>query len=263
MDKLGCCAVCGNAASLRCAGCKDQFYCNANHQRDDWPKHKTYCRPWRIEENNELGKYLVAARDLNIGDLIVTEAPIVWGPDIHSGKRVCVGCGDPNVVVRCPGCCWYACKVTCDGLIDENRHGIECKILEKIKIIPRCDILLPLRMILLYKRSQKRWENLINLQSHENERGHGTENYEEVENILQQLQPILDVFMITKEIVTKICGLIDVNALETNPPEGSVAIYGTACLLEHCCLGNTRHSFTLDNKGRPKIMVRAARAIKK
>lgn len=261
--KLGVCAICNKIASLRCTGCKNQFYCSTSHQRDDWKCHKLMCRAWKIEENNELGRHLVATRDLNSDDLIISEAPIVWGPAPHSDKFVCVGCGSTNVAVRCPGCSWYACKVSCDGLVDDNRHGIECKILAKARIIPKCDLLLILRIILLFKRNSKRWLNLSILQSHVTKRGINTEAFEETENVIHQLEPILNTLSISREIVENICGLIDVNALETNPPEGSSAIYQTACLLEHRCLANTRHSFTIDSKGRPKIIVTAAKPIKK
>lgn len=112
-------------------------------------------------------------------------------------------------------------------------------------------------------RNPKKWKILSSLQSHENLRENGTDAYEEDEIISQNLKPILNIFGIDRNIITKICGLIDVNGLETNPPEGSIGIYQNACLLEHQCVSNTRHLFTLDDKGRPKIMIKAARKIKK
>lgn len=133
----GTCNVCGNFANLRCAGCKIIYYCSQNHQRNDWSTHKLKCRTWKIETNNELGKYLIASKDINENDLILSELPIVWGPSIHSDQRICVGCGSNNIAVRCPGCSWYACKLSCNGLVDDNRHGIECKLFSKTRIIPR------------------------------------------------------------------------------------------------------------------------------
>ncbi|XP_057320206.1 SET domain-containing protein SmydA-8-like [Microplitis mediator] len=258
----GICEVCKSEAKHRCTGCKIKFYCGAAHQRDDWPQHKLTCRPWEINESPELGKHLIATRDLNPGDLVIAETPLVWGPARHI-ERVCVGCGDPNVRVRCPGCSWYACKVSCDGLVDDNRHAVECKVLEGLRLIPSYDFLMVLRMILIYKRSPGRWQTLDSLESHQADRGRDTEAYEETETMIEQLEPIIEALAVDKEVVRKICGLIDVNALETNPPEGSVAIYQYACLLEHSCLANTRHNFTVDYKGRPRIIVTAATLIKK
>ena len=134
---IGSCAVCDKSATLRCAGCRKLFYCDKKHQRDDWAKHKRSCRSWEIRESEELGRHLIASRDLEAGDLVVCESPIVWGPAAHSSAKVCVGCGDPNVVATCPGCNWFACKNSCDGLVDDDRHRIECAFLAKATIIPR------------------------------------------------------------------------------------------------------------------------------
>ena len=45
----------------------------------------------------------------------------------------------------------------------------------------------------------------------------------------------------------KICGVLDVNALEIRLPLGSevLALYPTVYLMEHNCLPNTRHSFEI------------------
>ncbi|XP_015114975.1 SET domain-containing protein SmydA-8 [Diachasma alloeum] len=259
----GICEVCASPANLRCTGCKTSFYCTPEHQKRDWSHHKSSCRSWSIQDSPTLGRHLVSTRDLDKDDVIISEAPIAFGPGLHSDQRVCVGCGDPRVAVRCPGCAWFACRLSCEGLLDDNRHGVECKLLAKARIIPRCDILLPLRMVILKKRSPKRWEALSALQSHEESRGPGTEAHEEAEAVFQQLEPILQAFSMGRDVISKVCGLIDVNGLETNPPEGSVGIYQTACLLEHQCLANTRHGFILDSKGRPKIVVKALKPIKK
>ncbi|KAG8036002.1 hypothetical protein G9C98_004581 [Cotesia typhae] len=231
--ETGKCGVCQSEAKHRCTGCKIKFYCSAAHQRDDWPVHKQTCQSWQVSTSPELGKHLIASRDLNPGDLVIAETPLVWGP-ARQTERVCVGCGEPGVRVRCPGCSWYACKVSCDGLVDENRHGVECKVLASLRLLPSYNILMVLRMILVHKKSHSRWQTLASLQSHEDDRGPGTEAFEETEAVIHQLQPVIDkVLGIDKATVRKICGLIDVNALETNPPEGSVAIYQHACLMEH------------------------------
>jgi hypothetical protein len=120
-----------------------------------------------------------------------------------------------------------------------------------------------LRILLLRIRQPKRWQLLANLQSHIEKRGPGTEAHEDVQNVLRYLAPLLPLNPESEAILPKVCGLIDVNALETNPPEGSSAIFETACLLEHCCIANTRHSFALDKDGRPRISIFAVKPIKK
>ncbi|CAL7933797.1 unnamed protein product [Xylocopa violacea] len=261
----GICSICNQRATLKCSGCKQQFYCNKEHQRQDWPRHKSICQAWEIHENSELGRYLLASRDLNPGDVILTESPLVWGPALHTDQRVCVGCGIRcnDSSTRCSKCLWPACDTYCSGLIDKNKHALECPLLLQARIIPRCDVLLVIRMLILWRKKSKHWKAIEKLQSHEDSRGPGTNAYEEVMDISQHIQRLLPGDPSDKQIIGKICGLIDVNALETIPPEGCVAIYETACLLEHSCLANTRHSFIIDDKGRPRITVKAVCHIQK
>lgn len=120
-----------------------------------------------------------------------------------------------------------------------------------------------IRMLILWRTRSKRWTSLASLQSHEESRGPGTEAHDEVMGVSQHLGPLLAMAPDCKDVLPKICGLIDVNALETVPPEGSVAIYENASLLEHSCMANTRHSFRIDEKGRPRITVNAITFIKK
>lgn len=118
-------------------------------------------------------------------------------------------------------------------------------------------------MLILWRTKSKRWTSLANLQSHEDSRGPGTEAHDEVLGISQHLGPLLTIAADCMDVLPKICGLIDVNALETVPPEGSMAIYENASLLEHSCMANTRHSFHIDEKGRPRITVYAVTSIKR
>lgn len=132
-----------------------------------------------------------------------------------------------------------------------------------IIIFHRCDVLLVIRMLILWRRKSKQWRSIEKLQSHDSSRGPGTTAYEEAANVKQHIERLLPDDSSNENIVGKICGLIDVNALETVPPQGCVALYETACLLEHSCVANTRHSFTIDDKGRPRITVKAVCPVQK
>lgn len=134
---LGKCGVCEAPASTRCSSCRRAFYCGKEHQRENWPKHKAACRGYEEAESEELGRHLLASRDFAPDELVLSESPIVWGPAPHSDDRVCVGCGIKDAVCRCPGCSWPACRVACDGLVDEDRHGYECKILAGARLLPK------------------------------------------------------------------------------------------------------------------------------
>lgn len=40
-----CCAVCNHQTPRRCSRCLNIYYCNTEHQRQDWKRHKTECTP--------------------------------------------------------------------------------------------------------------------------------------------------------------------------------------------------------------------------
>jgi len=135
----GVCPVCGKNATLKCGNCKREFYCGRSHQSEDWPRHRSACSAWKVDHDPDLGRHLLATRDLAPGDVIISETPLVWGPSIHANQRLCVGCGRRcgEIDVRCGRCCWPACKPDCEGLFDKRRHELECALLASARIIPR------------------------------------------------------------------------------------------------------------------------------
>lgn len=42
---LACCAVCNQKTHRRCGRCLNIYYCNTEHQRQDWKRHKSECAP--------------------------------------------------------------------------------------------------------------------------------------------------------------------------------------------------------------------------
>lgn len=136
----GVCPVCGKDATLKCGNCRRVFYCDKSHQSRDWPRHRSMCCAWEIRHDPRLGRHLLATRDLTPGDVILSEAPLVWGPSIHTpNQRLCVGCGGQcgEIDVRCGNCRWPVCRPDCEGLTDKKRHGPECVLLTRARIIPR------------------------------------------------------------------------------------------------------------------------------
>lgn len=83
-----------------------------------------------MKSNDELGRYLIASRDLSHKDKIVNELPLVLGPKVFDPIPVCLGCyRPPTPGVRCPNCLWPICQPQCPGLTDPHHHSIECFIL--------------------------------------------------------------------------------------------------------------------------------------
>ena len=58
---------CGKDASQRCSGCQAVFYCSREHQKKDWKQHRINCRAFRVERTLNVGRRLIACRDLKAG----------------------------------------------------------------------------------------------------------------------------------------------------------------------------------------------------
>lgn len=62
---------------------------------------------FQVRTSDQLGRYLVASRDLNPGDLVISETPLSFGPkSLYDPEQVapCVGCYKPvnlDVGERC------------------------------------------------------------------------------------------------------------------------------------------------------------------
>ncbi len=112
------CAVCAEPAKAKCAGCFRVAYCSAKHQKSDWKAHKLKCCPFRLEkdaEKPELGRFVVAARDIKAGEVIIEEQPVTVGPKQFT-VPVCLGCYRDlfeEDSVWCSKCGWPLCSSDC------------------------------------------------------------------------------------------------------------------------------------------------------
>ncbi|XP_053611002.1 SET domain-containing protein SmydA-8 isoform X2 [Plodia interpunctella] len=222
--------------------------------------------------SEELGRYLVAARDLAPGDLVLTERPLVFGPKSQPNPEAavpCVGCYKlvtADAGERCSRCGWPVCSGHCPGLTNSRHHGVECHILsvrpecvlDNIADYYRYDALLPLRCMLLQIVDPEKWKKLSDMQSHMECRLPGSEAYDEANEFI--VEYLMNNFInklennvkkkyfpdISAELVHKMCGIIDTNALEIRVPDGVelLALFTNTCIMEHSCIPNTKHTFT-------------------
>lgn len=63
---LACCAVCNQKTHRRCGRCLNIYYCNTEHQRQDWKRHKSECGPKAPKQGSRKDK---------IGETISIETP--------------------------------------------------------------------------------------------------------------------------------------------------------------------------------------------
>ncbi|XP_038222646.1 SET domain-containing protein SmydA-8 [Zerene cesonia] len=236
---------------------------------------------YEVKSSEELGRYLVASRDLAPGDVILTEPPIIFGPKAMpdpEAKMPCVGCYKPiftDIGERCSSCGWPVCSGNCPGLTDSRHHGLECLVLrarpdcvlDNMADYYRHDALFPLRCVLLQKTDPERWRQVLDQQSHMESRLPGSEAYEEanefiVEYLTSNFIDKLDGGLkakylpeISKELLHRMCGVIDTNALEIRLPEGCElnVLYAQTSIMEHSCIPNTKHTFTVYTKDKNNL----------
>lgn len=100
LKNSGTCAFCEAPALLKCTACKSVFYCGVEHQKHHWKSHKIECqRMYEIRDSPQLGRFVIATRDLPARTLIFVESPLVVGPkwSMEEFERdmpvfPCVGC---------------------------------------------------------------------------------------------------------------------------------------------------------------------------
>jgi len=70
-----------------CSRCQAIAYCGVAHQRADWRRHREECTPppaYRVAEVEGKGRGLVATRTLEVGDLVISEKPLLKMPDPYT-----------------------------------------------------------------------------------------------------------------------------------------------------------------------------------
>lgn len=138
-------------------------------------------------------KFLEAKRDIKQGQVILNaEQPLVLGPDFSYdlfeslSTFNCVGCFQPIRIFnnRCPKCKWPCCQTGCVGLQNSKLHDIECSLLkggcgekkhesdydENVRDYYRTDVLLALKCLSLQTKNPKKFQELMELESHEEAR---------------------------------------------------------------------------------------------
>ncbi|XP_035790859.1 SET domain-containing protein SmydA-8-like isoform X2 [Anopheles albimanus] len=262
------CAVCSAPASQQCAACQQIVYCGRDHQRLHWKTtHRLECQCYRVVENDCLGRYVVATRNIRQGEVIFRDAPAVIGPKMAS-VPVCLGCnrdlvpaiGQTGVTTRfheCTRCGWPVCGTECEAA---EQHRLECSIMAgssyRPKIYPSRDapskreaaycIIVPLRVLLLQSRDPDTYAQVQRLESHVMERLQSP-LYEVVRsNIVPFVRSVLGLQEYSDETILEVCAILDTNCFEIRLPQRRTkvrALYPLGAMLSHDCRPNTKHYF--------------------
>jgi len=265
------CAQCGGAANQRCTGCHITFYCSREHQKLHWKKHKSSCCAYKVCSSAELGRYLVATRDLKPGELVISETPLIIGPQAVT-IPVCLACYKPSDGrFSCTKCGWPMCNATC---AKSPVHESECALTANRgtpltmpsscwnKPYPIYEVVTILRCLHLKQTSGPKWKKLKELEPHEDARkknGRYDKDLATMVRVIREFLKIPDTVFSTQEILD-ICGVLNVNAHELPvTPTPTQALYANISLLEHSCINNASKHFDGDFR----VVIRAAVNIKK
>ncbi|XP_037024983.1 SET domain-containing protein SmydA-8 [Bradysia coprophila] len=233
-------------------------------------------RPYEIANSKVMGRYLVSARNLKAGEVVIVEKPIVIGP---CGEPVCLGCYIPiptrSNQYKCPGCGWRLCGPKCVGLKSDNGHSSwECSTLREKRVADHLDrskgkelikmyeAIAPFRCLLLKKHDPKRWERLIKMEAHNDIRRNISSLWNRnQEVVVNRLRNVWGFNEFSEEEIHTMCGILEVNCFEIGQNGSRArALYDEAFLLAHDCSANTSHT---DNPINYEMTIRVTRDVPK
>ncbi|KAF3419847.1 hypothetical protein E2986_08184 [Frieseomelitta varia] len=225
---------------------------------------------YKVCYSDKLGRYLQAATDLQPGEVIFREEPIIVGPLVINKHPVCFACMNLlqlyeeedhyfctkcNVAPLCGSACEERsihhtpdeCELfrTTEDIAKKNLHHI-------LKYIN--GILLIIRFWLLQKRDPELWERARSMEAHLEKR-RGTTEWKDREmniiNVMKSLNLVPHDDPSVSEVLQLMCAIIDVNSIELRPPGNIERVYlqglfADTSLLSHDCRGNLH--LTMDSK---------------
>jgi len=205
-------------------------------------------------ESNE-GHYLVAANDIQAGQFVISEYPIVTGPLYTRSKPVCLQClkklTGPDDVVICERCKAPLCSLECSN---GKWHALECKVLQKagyeISIqnweadCPIYSCITILRALLLEQANPAHWKILQTFMDHDQDRTKKDSPTWKIHEklVFSFISGNLELNHIDQVAIRRMIGVIRTNAvkLETRAGYGEgVALYPTYTYANHNCMCNT------------------------
>lgn len=216
--------------------------------------------PFVIQKNSEVGRFLVASRDLTAGEYLFEDIPFVIGPKARS-DCCCLECYCPvNGIAsgpRCEKCGWPICS-DCMKLSEFKAHKKECEVFSAAKCkffnlkdpnstCLQFDCITPLRMILEKEENPQRWSDEVEpMQDHKKERINTPAWNADQQNIVGYLLgPCkLKERGITEELIQQVIGILEVNTFEAKTSRGDAirCLYTKLAISSHSCTPNTTHA---------------------
>uniref|UniRef100_A0A182PLA8 SET domain-containing protein n=1 Tax=Anopheles epiroticus TaxID=199890 RepID=A0A182PLA8_9DIPT len=230
-----------------------------------------------VKHSEQMGRYLVAARDLTAGEVIIETPPFVVGPCAET-EPVCLGCHsafEPGCAVyRCEICSWRVCSPNCAGLAPAGTHRqLECIPLRdhavhkhfqasnatQVKLM--YEAILTLRCMLLKSVDPPQYERLLGMDPLNDVRQQIPKLWNRNgKEIVQRIRTEWGFQEYSELELHTVCGIIEVNAFEVGQhPTKARALFPEAYLLMHDCTPNTGHTDALRSH---RLTVRVLRDVR-
>ncbi|XP_054268705.1 SET domain-containing protein SmydA-8 [Macrosteles quadrilineatus] len=227
---------------------------------------------YTIKQNDKVGRYLAAAKDLKAGEEVLEEVPWAVGPKSGSNP-MCLGCYSPvDGSTLCSECGWPICGEECQK--NTAHQQAECTVfkaagvrykpeteeqLSSLNGSPQFECITPLRVLLQRDRDPERWEAEVkDLEAHTE--GRKTDPDWEIEqvNVVEFLRnkcKLADRF--TEDEIHWAIGALEVNAFEIRTQYGFFirGLYPRTGLMSHNCVANTTHTVYAGENFRSRVRV--------
>ncbi|XP_037828330.1 SET domain-containing protein SmydA-8 [Lucilia sericata] len=250
------CTICKTETKNSCSNCKQVFYCCVEHQKQDWKNHKKNCHPYKIVQNEELGRHLITTRTIKPFEIILKEAPLFRGPS-QLTPPVCLGCLnaiEPTDYINCEQCGWPLCGVECKN---KDEHRFECELTvkrgKKVNVQeftnphPLYQCLSTARCLMLRDKDAEKWKQINELESLEDQRRGSMQWKADYESVCKFIIKYFNTQLFSEDEIMRIIGILQINGHEvpTSDP-AHVGIFYNASFLEHSCTPNIAKSFNKD-----------------
>ncbi|KOC67670.1 Protein msta, isoform B, partial [Habropoda laboriosa] len=219
---------------------------------------------YKILKNDRVGRYMVANKELQPGEEIITEMPFVVGPKAFS-YPLCLSCYTPwpsrvNAKYLCTKCGWPVCSEECEN--QPQHKDYECQVFvqanEKFDVkaaleetnengVPQLECITPLRLLLESEKSPETWNNEVkNMEAHNKIRSQKAHWKSDQVNVVEYIRNRLKLDRFSEELIQTVCGILEINTFEvrTETSYAARALYPTVALMNHSCISNTCHSIS-------------------
>eukprot|EP00090_Calanus_glacialis_P002954 TRINITY_DN12154_c0_g1_i1.p1 TRINITY_DN12154_c0_g1~~TRINITY_DN12154_c0_g1_i1.p1 ORF type:complete len:553 (-),score=159.07 TRINITY_DN12154_c0_g1_i1:57-1715(-) len=244
----------------------DVRYCGPEHRELHHPEDHDEPWPFIVKYKPGVGRLMVAAREIDQGELIFTEPCLAQGPNHTLFSPYCLDCLKkvPDTAA-CTKCGWPVCGEECET---GQNHSIECKTLTDNKdnidleyMKSKGTLYWPistLRILLLSKENPGSWSVIQRMMSHREEH-RAKETWpmydEHLVRMIRDKCGLGDMF--SDEEVEHVSGVIDVNSIRLE--SHGHGVYMKTSIMSHSCTSNTK---TIMNEDQT-VDVRAVLPIKR